>query len=605
MYTATINNLATVTGSNSDYDEAFASTTYTCYAPVVEKDADGSYDEFHTWDIDKLVDPTSQWGFAGDQLDWTWTVDLSEVLSEDNFAVTGDITVFNAAPGTMTVSLVDVLNDAAATPGVISGCIDGVFAAGSLEIPAGGTATCDYDAAPLDRTATLNTATATLNTIDFDATAPVLFEVTVYDGSADVADDQEADFPLTVNAGDGPWHWIEAYSHTCSSVFADYGTDGMYTATINNLATVTGSNSDYDEAFASTTYTCYAPVVEKDADTEWFRDYTWDITKDWDGTYSLLAGESVVHDYRVTVNQYIDDYGYRAFGAISVFNAAPGTMTVLLSDVLSDATPVTISGCSGTGVSFVDPTLMIPAGGTATCDYSVGLLDDTGLTNTATATLNGIPFASSAPVDFGDPIVSGYASVNVDDTNGPSWFTAGSNVWDYTKTFTCPSEQSAYTDGVFTIIHPNTATIFETGQWDDALVTVVCEFPWEGLTPGFWQGGDGAYLWDEVDDTDFNPMTGNPFTHDTLFNSFFTPHSVLNELTMMDIVGTGGGPNVERQTARMVVAAYLNASHAGVTYQYSTAEIHAMWTGAVDGTGLTFAQVRDLLGAANELGAVM
>ena len=49
-----------------------------------------------------------------------------------------------------------------------------------------------------------------------------------------------------------------------------------------------------------------------------------------------------------------------------------------------------------------------------------------------------------------------------------------------------------------------------------------------GCTPGFWQGGSGRVLWDQVNDPDWVARGGdgfNPFIHTTLFNSFFTPHA--------------------------------------------------------------------------------
>src|SRR5207249_4894157 len=52
----------------------------------------------------------------------------------------------------------------------------------------------------------------------------------------------------------------------------------------------------------------------------------------------------------------------------------------------------------------------------------------------------------------------------------------------------------------------------------------------EGCTPGFWQGGVGSQLWNQVNDPDWTRRGGvgtNPFIQSTLFNSYFTPHSSL------------------------------------------------------------------------------
>jgi hypothetical protein len=150
---------------------------------------------------------------------------------------------------------------------------------------------------------------------------------------------------------------------------------------------------------------------------------------------------------------------------------------------------------------------------------------------------------------------------------------------------------------------PATTTATDT---DDATTTGInCG---GGCTPGFWQGGFGADLWDAVDDPDWTDAGGlgtNPFIHTTLFNDFFTPYVPLNGKTMLEIVGTGGGSQWYRKAARDVVAAYLNASF-GTGYPYTTTQIEDMWTDAVNaGDNSGFRQIHEDLGAANELGCTI
>jgi hypothetical protein len=133
--------------------------------------------------------------------------------------------------------------------------------------------------------------------------------------------------------------------------------------------------------------------------------------------------------------------------------------------------------------------------------------------------------------------------------------------------------------------------------------------PREGCTPGFWQGGLGSTLWNSVNDPDWTAHGGagtNPFIHTTLFNSFFTAYTgdqgSLAGLSMFDLVSTGGGPQPAVKAARMVVAAYLNASF-GISYPFTTTQISQMWTDAVNaGTSDAFLNVFNTLGAANNLG---
>ncbi|MEX0683307.1 MAG: Ig-like domain-containing protein [Dehalococcoidia bacterium] len=128
----------------------------------------------------------------------------------------------------------------------------------------------------------------------------------------------------------------------------------------------------------------------------------------------------------------------------------------------------------------------------------------------------------------------------------------------------------------------------------------------QGCTPGFWQGGNGSKLWNTSPDAQWtaatNGLANPPFIHTTLFNSFFSAHADLNGLTMLDLVGTGGGPNPVRKAARSLVAAYLNAS-IGLDYPYTTAQLSAMWNDANDGDDSDgeFLALHTQLDAANNL----
>jgi hypothetical protein len=105
--------------------------------------------------------------------------------------------------------------------------------------------------------------------------------------------------------------------------------------------------------------------------------------------------------------------------------------------------------------------------------------------------------------------------------------------------------------------------------------------PSQGCTPGFWQGGAGAPLWDGVDDAAWVP-----FTHDTIFNSFFsqTVDSRLAGATMFSLVQGGGGSDSALKAARDMVAAYLNESAFPAGYAAtSLADLTNMWYAAVAG----------------------
>jgi hypothetical protein len=250
-------NTATIieTGQSDD-----ATVQVRCYAPMLSKDASARYDRRHTWEIEKGVTPTAQSGFAGDLLAWTWKVDVSESAVDEGFAVEGAIRVTNpaGAPGAMTVSLTDQLDD-----GTVA-TVDCGGGAASLTVGPGATGSCAYGASPSDASAMLNTATGTFNGIGFTATAAVEFVEHVINGTAEVDDDQEPAFPLALTAGEGPWQWTETQAHPCAAAGdTAYGEAGMYSMTLDNLATVTGSDGQTDQASASTTVTCIEPAGAK------------------------------------------------------------------------------------------------------------------------------------------------------------------------------------------------------------------------------------------------------------------------------------------------------------------------------------------------------
>jgi hypothetical protein len=124
-----------------------------------------------------------------------------------------------------------------------------------------------------------------------------------------------------------------------------------------------------------------------------------------------------------------------------------------------------------------------------------------------------------------------------------------------------------------------------------------------GCTPGFWQGGFGSKLWDQVDDPDWAAVGGegtNPYIHDTLFNDFFTSWSSLDDLTMLDLVGEGGGRDAARKAARDLVAAYLNVSWGLDLNGLTTGDLEDMWDDAVAaGTQQAFLNLHNILGPLN------
>ena len=144
----------------------------------------------------------------------------------------------------------------------------------------------------------------------------------------------------------------------------------------------------------------------------------------------------------------------------------------------------------------------------------------------------------------------------------------------------------------------------------------VNEPPWEGCTPGFWQGGSedeslgvgGRWLWNDLSDPDW-PGSSNPFDHDTLFCDFFANGCgcppALNSITMWDLIRWEELSALQKRlpvfkAARNLVAAYLNASHPDVNYLYTESELKDMWCEAVNGPPGSFQSLHNELKLANE-----
>lgn len=98
----------------------------------------------------------------------------------------------------------------------------------------------------------------------------------------------------------------------------------------------------------------------------------------------------------------------------------------------------------------------------------------------------GEPFGPETKASFSMPTAPTKINdtVHVSDTNGMSWNFSTSASVSYTKMFLCREA------GTFEYV--NTATIDETGQWDDAKVTVNClQVSGKRFTIGFWKNHAG------------------------------------------------------------------------------------------------------------------
>ena len=442
------------------------------YEVDVSKDAHTSFTRTYEWGITK--DPDGAYSmFAGDSTKHGYTVSVDQTgFTDSDWAVAGTITIENNTPFDASIENVS---------DVVSG-FGGVPVTCDVEFPytllAGHTLSCAY-ATPLpDGSSRTNTAAVATSGIvgGGEAAADVVFgaPTTEVNGQINVTDTNGQSWgPVS---DDTTWTYDKTF--TCSSDPADY-VDGHYMFTRDNTATIdeTGQSDD-----ASVTVHCYAPVVSKDAHTSFTRMWTWTIDKWADqDALTLSPGQQFLVNYQVTVDATHVDSDWAVAGTITVQNPNPeAEMTVSLKDMV-DGTMATLD-CGGS--------LTVPAGGSATCDYSADLPDGSDRTNTATATLNGIDFTGTAAVSFSGATIS-----EVDeciDVTDDKYGTLGTVcAGQAPKTFTYSLSVGPYdVCGMHQFTNTASFVTNDTGASGSDSWTVTVNVPCAGgctLTQGYWK----------------------------------------------------------------------------------------------------------------------
>jgi CSLREA domain-containing protein len=229
--------------------------TVTCSLAQIAKDANGTYDIQHLWDVSKSVTPQTQEKLAGETGSYQWTVTVDHDTLEGNFSVTGSLVLTNPSGSeSMTATVVDQLDDD--TPATITGCTGGTFTApDQVVVPPDGTATCQYKATPSDRSATAYKVSATVEGVTVQSTAPITWTGAHIDPEVTLDDDQNNAFPVKISTG-GTFPYDDG--HTCSTDPGAY-TDGSYTRRDPNTATLRNSGGVFDRASATAEVVCKLP----------------------------------------------------------------------------------------------------------------------------------------------------------------------------------------------------------------------------------------------------------------------------------------------------------------------------------------------------------
>jgi hypothetical protein len=630
-----VTNDTAATGSDS------ASVTVACYDISVSKDAATSLTRAYSWTIDKSVSPASWALFTGESgtSDWTVAVDKTG-FTDSAWAVEGSITVTNNHP--TRVAEITAVTDVV-SPAIAASVNCGVTFPHDIAVN-GGTLICSYSTSLPDAAIRTNTATATLQLYDFDS-----LEVGTKSGTDDYTGQASVDFTsptitevyASINVTDTNGQSWGPVSDDASWTYAETFSCDSDAGTHNNTATITETGQNDS---ASVTVACYDISVSKDAATSLTRTYSWTIDKSADQTeVTIDSSTSATVNYSIVVDATYVDSAWGVAGSITVTNNHPSRVAEItaVTDVVSPA----IAASVNCGETF--PFDIAANGGTLICSYSTSLPDAAIRTNTATATLQLYDFDSlevgtksgtddytgQASVDFSTATITHIdEEITVTDDYGTPGDTSDDvnlgtvnaltdllpATLTYQRTFTIADFPAC---GDHTVINTARFVTNDTGTFGVDSWTILFHIPCdEGLTPGFWQGGNGLFRWDEPNDSDFNPAGGNPFYADQLWKDqtvlFTGPcdpdfHAIC-EMTMLDIVGSGGTSDWVIKSARDAIAAVLNASHAGVSYPASVEMIQSDWQAALQqyidsgGTNTTLLQAfHTTYGAFNQLGGTI
>jgi hypothetical protein len=231
--------------------------------------------------------------------------------------------------------------------------------------------------------------------------------------------------------------------------------------------------------------------AHKTADAQWTRTFEWTVEKSVSpDSWDLETGQSGTSTYTVEVTKSAPVDSIWVSGEVCVENvSATPTENLMIVDRLQALVGDDVITLASVPLDMSLNPVLDP--GESQCyPYSIPFEPVAGATyrNNARVTVTNDPRASgeemgpNEKVDFTLPeptVVNG--SINVDDTNGLSWLFTDSGTQTYTRTFSCDEDEGT---------HANTATIRETGQSDDATVTVTCKTPPEPgctLTQGYWK----------------------------------------------------------------------------------------------------------------------
>ena len=457
-YTSSVTNNAHL-NDNINLD-ASATVNVECTLPglVVSKTAAGTYDRTVTWKLTKSASPAEHVGYAGDTFQSTWTVvaDKTEVFG--NYKVAGTVTVENPAPVAQAFSVADVLDNGTAVTVKCPVTNDNTGTVPAASGGVNGKVVCTYEVMQTDTSAKLNTATVTAaGNADKVATVDFGWTETLYGYDSGTLSDARFGYSKVIS-GDKTETFAETF--TCPTDASLYK-DGKYTSSVTNNAHL-NDNINLD-ASATVNVECTLPglVVSKTAAGTYDRTVTWKLTKSASPAEHVgYAGDTFQSTWTVVADKTEVFGNYKVAGAVTVENPAPVAQAFSIADVLDNGTAVTVK-CPVTN----DNTGTVPAAsggvnGKIVCTYEVMQTDTSAKLNTATVTAAGNADKVATDAVEWTETLYGYDSGTLSDARfGYSELINGDTMATFDEQFTCPTDASAYKDGVYEVTYANTAKL--------------------------------------------------------------------------------------------------------------------------------------------------
>lgn len=423
----------------------------------VEKTAAGLFTRTYAWSVDKLLTSPQSGTLQvpqGDEGEAGWQIAVTKTGQTDsNAKVVGSISVLNTASFSTNVQLDESLDTA-----VFGNGCSGTNVSDRFTLGKGAKKTCTYEAPVASTASGTNSVTAKSESGSsyMNSTASAGFSfgspTTVVHGTVGWTD-SNGRTKAGITGNDTTSY---ASRHVCDR-------DGKVT----NVVTLKGDGGAVLDTDDATLQLDCVPKqalrVSKTVDESVRKRFPWTIGKTASPTtIGLYTDEEKTIDWTVTADRGAAIlFDFQLSGKITVGNPNDWPVTAVVSDVVS--TPAASIGgivtCDG------DATVVVPANGSVTCEYTVDLGDaptTTTGTNRAYATVaNDAAYSGSGTADFAfgedDVIETLDASATVTDTleaaGSPNGETvSGDQAWKYSTPATCQNGDDYRIDNTATLV---------------------------------------------------------------------------------------------------------------------------------------------------------